>query len=127
MRFTKPQVDRIKRAAPNARIQIVGYPTIGSGDSYCLIHVGPQSLDRTYLPTVRQWEDKAQWMQVDLARATGTQFVDMKPHTRNNGMCAPANQRMWAGLIDFTAGPGNLPLHVNARGHEHVANVLARS
>lgn len=127
VRTTKPQIDRIKRAAPNARIQIVGYPTIGSGNSYCLIHVGPQPLDRTHLPMVRDFENRAQWMQVDLAGATGTQFVDMKPHTRNNGMCAPANQRMWAGLIDFTAGDGNLPIHINARGHEHVANVLARS
>lgn len=42
---TAPQVERIKRAAPNARIQIVGYPTIGSGSHYCLIHVGPAGFD----------------------------------------------------------------------------------
>ena len=42
-------------------------------------------------------------------------------------MCAPDNKRMWAGLVDFYGGPGNLPIHVNQRGHEHVANVIARS
>ena len=66
-------------------------------------------------------------MQVDLAHATGVEFVDLKPATRGRGMCADSDKRLWAGLVDFTAGPGNLPLHVNARGHEYVANILSRS
>ncbi|MDN6131035.1 MAG: GDSL-type esterase/lipase family protein [Corynebacterium casei] len=127
VRTTAPQIERIKRAAPNARIQIVGYPTIGSGNRYCLLHFGPNPSDSTYLPQVRGWEDSAQWMQVDLARATGTEFVDIKPQTRNNGMCAGAGDRYFAGLIDFTGGNGNLPIHINARGHEAVARILARS
>lgn len=122
-----PQVERIKQAAPNARIQIVGYPTIGSGDYYCLFHFGPRPADSTLLPQIRDYENKAQWMEIDLAARTGTQFLDMKPSTVNNGMCADADRRMWAGLIDFTAGPGNLPIHINARGHEHAANVIAGS
>lgn len=127
VRTTAPQIERIKRAAPNARIQLVGYPTIGSGNYYCLIHVTSTPSDSTYLPEVRSWEDSAQWMQVDLARATGTEFVDFKGATRNNGMCANANQRYFAGLIDFTAGNGNLPIHINARGHEALSRILARS
>lgn len=125
--YNAPIVNRIRAAAPNARIQIVGYPTIGSGDRYCLFHVNGGVLDATALPEVRSWEDKAQWMQVDLAAATRTEFLDLKPSTRNNGMCAGDNNRMWAGLIDFSGGPGNLPIHINARGHEHVANVVAAS
>ena len=42
-------------------------------------------------------------------------------------MCAPDHARMWAGLVDFYSGAGNLPIHVNQRGHEHVANVIASS
>ena len=42
-------------------------------------------------------------------------------------MCAPDHMRMWAGLVDFYGGPGNLPIHVNARGHQHVAGVIAAS
>ena len=124
---TAPQIERIKRAAPNARVQIVGYPTIGSGPYYCLFHFGPRPADSTFLPPIQDFENKAQWMQVDLAARTGVQFLDMKPSTRNNGMCADANQRMWAGLVDFTGGDGNLPIHMNQRGHEHAANVIARS
>lgn len=123
-----PIINRIREVAPNARIQIVGYPTIGSNDRYCLFHLGNNILlDSTALPQVRDYEDKAQWMQVDLANATGTQFVDLKPSTANNGMCARDEDRMWAGLIDFGAGPGNLPLHLNTRGQEHAANVVAAS
>ncbi|APT81707.1 GDSL-type esterase/lipase family protein [Corynebacterium ammoniagenes] len=127
VRTTAPQIERIKQAAPNARIQIVGYPTIGSGDYYCLVHVTSSPSDSTYLPQIRNWEDSAQWMQVDLANATGTEFVDLKGATRNNGMCADAGQRYYAGLIDFTGGSGNLPIHINTRGHEALSHILAGS
>ena len=120
-----PLIQKIRAAAPNARIQIVGYPTIGSCDRYCLLHFGPKPADATALPMVQRYENVAQWMQVDLARATGTEFVDMKPMTWDRGMCADADKRLWAGLVDFSAGAGNLPLHINARGHEFVANHLA--
>ena len=122
-----PQIRRIRAAAPNARIQIVGYPKITAGDRVCLFHVAPNVSDATRFVQVQEWEDSIQWAQVDLARATGVEFLDLKPSTWHNNMCAPDNQRMWAGLVDFYGGPGNLPIHVNQRGHEHVANVIARS
>ena len=127
VQYNAPIINRIREAAPNARIQIVGYPTIGSGDRYCLFHIGGRVLDSTAMPNMARWENQAQWMQVDLAAATGTEFLDLKPSTQFNGMCAGDNDRMWAGLIDFGGGPGNLPIHINERGHEHVANVIARS
>lgn len=123
VRFTAPQIERIKRAAPNARIQIVGYATITNNGNICLVN-GQAPVPA---PDIKNWEDTAQWMLVDLARATGTQFVDLKPSTSGASMCAPDNRRMWAGLIDFTSGPGNMPFHLNLRGQEHVANVVARS
>lgn len=122
-----PQINRIRAAAPNARIQIVGYPSITEGNNVCLFHVGPNVYDRTPFPDVNYWQWQAQNMQIDLARATGVEFLDMKPSTVNNHMCAPDNQRMWAGLVDFYSGTGNLPIHVNDRGHEHVAWMIANS
>lgn len=122
-----PQIHRIRAAAPNARIQIVGYPKITAGDRVCLFHVAPNVSDATRFAQVQEWEGSIQWAQVDLARATGVEFLDLKPSTWNNNMCAPDNTRMWAGLVDFYGGPGNLPIHVNQRGHEHVANVIARA
>ena len=122
-----PQINRIKAAAPNARIQIVGYPQISSNGNVCLFHIAPNVSDTTPFAQVAEWEETAQWGQVDLARATGVEFLDLKPSTRDNSMCAPDHKRMWAGLVDFYGGPGNLPIHVNQRGHAHVANVIAGS
>lgn len=122
-----PQIQRIRAAAPNARIQIVGYPKVTSNGNVCLFHIAPNVSDTTPFAAVAEWEDSIQWAQVDLARATGVEFLDLKPSTWNNSMCAPDHMRMWAGLIDFYGGPGNLPIHVNARGHAHVANVIAAS
>lgn len=123
----RPQIDRIRAAAPNARIQIVGYSTITDNDHVCLVHLGGNIHDRTYAPQVGYWERLSQGMLSDLAHATGTQFIDMKPSTRDRGMCAPDHLRSWAGLIDFHAGPGNMPIHMTDRGHEHVANIIAAS
>ena len=122
-----PQVNRIRAAAPNARIQIVGYPKITQGDRVCLFQLGNNMHDATPMPFVQAWEDTAQWMQVDLARAAGVEFLDLKPSTWNNNMCAPDHIRMWAGLVDFGPSPRNMPLHVNQRGHAHVADVIAHS
>lgn len=122
-----PQINRIRAAAPNARIQIVGYPSIGLGDRYCLVHIGENPLDYTKMPSVRSWEDSAQWMQIDLARATGVEFLDLKPATQHNTMCAGAQDRYFAGLIDFSSGPRNLPVHLNARGQEAVARLVSGS
>lgn len=121
--FTAPQIERIKRAAPNARIQIVGYSSITNRGNICLVN-GQAPVPA---PNIKRWEDAAQQMLIDLARSTGTQFLDLKASTAGNSMCAPDNTRMWASVVDFTGGPGNMPFHLNARGHEHVANVIARS
>ena len=97
-----PQVSRIRAAAPNARIQFVGYPKITSGDKVCLFHIAPNVSDWTPFAQIQRWEDQAQWMSVDAARATGTEFLDVKPSTWNNNMCAPDDQRMWAGSVSYT-------------------------
>ncbi|QPK79366.1 hydrolase [Corynebacterium lizhenjunii] len=128
VRANVPLIQLIRNAAPNARIQIVGYPTIGDNGNYCLFNLGGSSSQAPIpLPQVQDWENKAQWMQVDLARATGVEFLDLKPATRHNGMCASDSQRMWSGLVDFGAGTQYLPLHINERGQQYVAGIVARS
>ncbi|ADK28024.1 GDSL-type esterase/lipase family protein [Corynebacterium pseudotuberculosis] len=123
----RPQIDRIRAAAPHARIQIVGYPTIVTGSRICPLHIIPNITLPVPAGAMERWENLAQWMNVDLAHATGVEFLDLKPHTRNNGMCAPDADRYFSGVIDFTAGRGNMPLHINARGHERIGEILANS
>ncbi|WP_018297909.1 GDSL-type esterase/lipase family protein [Corynebacterium lubricantis] len=126
--YMRPQVARIRAAAPNARIQFVGYPQISDGrGNVCLFHVAPNVSDTTPFQKIGDWEVLGQWMLVDAARATGSEFIDLKPSTKDNNMCAPDHRRMWAGLVDFYAGPGHMPFHVNQRGHNHVGAVVAAS
>ncbi|WP_241228298.1 GDSL-type esterase/lipase family protein [Corynebacterium hylobatis] len=122
-----PQIERIRRVAPEARIQLVGYPTIADEGHVCLFNLGGSVRDRTYAPVIGHLEDLAQTMQQDLAAATGVEFLDLKPSTVDNGMCAPDHLRGWAGLIDLNASPYHLPSHLNARGHEYVAEVIVGS
>lgn len=122
-----PQVDRIKAAAPEARVQIVGYGSITEDGHVCLVHLGNNSHDRTRTRLVTGLEGVSQRMQQDLAGAADIEFIDLKPTTADNSTCAPDEQRMWAGLIDRQAGPNNLPVHANARGHAHIAEIIVAS
>lgn len=123
-------IEAIKQAAPNARVQIVGYPTIASGDAVCLLHVVPSQFlpaPQLMLPQVAAAEGLAQQMQRELAQRTGVEFVDMKAPTQGNGMCAPDERREFAGVIDTTGPQNNLPVHANAAGHRHIAEVVRAS
>ena len=122
-----PQIERIQAAAPEARIQIVGYGSITEEGHVCLVHLGNNSHDRTPTRLVTGLEGVSQQMQQDLAEAADIEFLDLKPSTADNSTCAPDDQRMWAGLIDRQAGPNNLPVHANARGHAHIADVIVTS
>ena len=57
--YMVPQVQRMREAAPNARIQFVGYPTIMSGDRVCLFHVFPNASDWTSFVQAQKWENQA--------------------------------------------------------------------
>lgn len=92
---TVPQIERIRQAAPEARIQIVGYPTIADDGYVCLVNLGGGVRDRTYAPVAGHFENLAQMMQQDLAEATGAEFLDLKPTTAGSGMCAPDHLRGW--------------------------------
>lgn len=118
-----PQVQRIQQAAPRARVQIVGYPTIADGEHICVVNT--DRVVRVHAPEVGRWERQAQRMQADLAAAAGVEFLDLKESTANRHMCAPDELRHWSAIIDD--GPANLPFHLNAHGHRHVAEVIARS
>ncbi|WCZ33250.1 GDSL-type esterase/lipase family protein [Corynebacterium massiliense] len=125
-----PVVEQNKAAAPNARIQMVGYPTISKDGNVCPLHVVDDKLvpaPPIHLPMVTDFENIAQDMQRGLAERTGTEFIDMKPSTEFNGMCGPDESREFAGVIDTTGPAFNLPFHANSRGHAHIADVIANS
>lgn len=125
------QVNRIRAAAPHARIQMVGYPTISTdGGTVCPLHLVDSRLvpaPPVTVPVVEEFEDLAQEMQRSLATRTEIEFLDMKPDTRSTSMCGEDGVREYAGLIDTTGPVYHLPLHVNGRGHSHIASKIVGS
>ncbi|NLF91527.1 MAG: hydrolase [Corynebacterium marinum] len=121
------QIQRVRAAAPQARVQIVGYTTIAGGDFICLAHLPGSSATKIPLPVVNYWEGQAQEWQRDLAAAAGVEFLDLKPSTADTGICSPDSLRMWTSPVDAGSGRSHLPFHLNQRGHEHVGAVVAAS
>lgn len=123
----RPEIDRIERSAPNAKIAFVGYPHmvdhIGQG---CWLHVG--ALDRIAMPVppLRMALDASHHWQRQAARATGIGWIDMEAATRSNGTCASPDKRYVSGLIDQTSRPYNMTTHLTEVGNEGVAGVLSR-
>lgn len=122
-----PQIQRIKRAAPNAKVAFVGYPHIvdkyGTG---CWIHTRTLENVALTVPPVRMAQDAAQHWQRQAARANGIGWIDLEAATRGNGTCAQPNKRYMSGLIDSTSTPYNMTTHLTKVGNEGVARVLAR-
>ncbi|MBP3089260.1 hydrolase [Corynebacterium sp. sy017] len=120
------QINRIKAAAPQATIKTIGYNQITDGDFVCLVHVGGNASDRTFMPVMNEIEQLVQNMQRDTANATGTQFVDIKPSSAAHGICAPDQDRWISGVVDLPV-VRNLPLHLTVGGHANTAEQIVRS
>lgn len=119
-------VNRARQLAPNARIKVAGYPTISTPEGkVCLLNIIPGQPTQDAFTNIREIEDAAQWAAVDAARETGAQFVDLKPMSRDHGMCS--NDRWIAGIIDTTAGPHNLILHMTDAGLDAVGAAVGRA
>lgn len=120
------QIDRIRSAAPNAEIKIVGYPSITDGNAVCLLQLGNNIHTYEPLPIIAQSEDLIHSMQSGLAAHTGTQFVDLRAQTAGHDMCAPDGQRWFGALVDF-GQPRNLPFHMTDLGNREVGGIIARA
>ncbi|WP_291314411.1 GDSL-type esterase/lipase family protein [Corynebacterium sp. UBA2622] len=125
-------IDRIKAAAPNARITVADYPTISKTETaeQCLVHVEVLPGD-VGIPAfwIRDAEVNIHdWAAELAARRSGENvvFANLRDATAGSGECAPDDSRMIAGVIDTTNRTGyNLPVHMTHWGVNHAANVIA--
>ncbi|RAV33894.1 GDSL-type esterase/lipase family protein [Corynebacterium heidelbergense] len=118
-------IRQVRQAAPNARIKVLGYPQISNGaGNVCLLNVIPGQPTQDL--TVHMGEIEAALQRAGQTSAANERaaFVDLKPVSQGHEMCS--NDRWMAGVIDTTAGPHNLPLHMTNAGLEAVARVAAR-
>lgn len=118
------QINHIKSHAPNARIKVVGYPTITNNHGH-ICYINPTPGPGLTSPTIKPKpvENAVQNAQRDAAARTSTQFVDSKAPSTGHDICAA--DRWMVGIAD--AKPHNLPLHMTSHGLTHIARNAARA
>jgi hypothetical protein len=125
-------INRIKAAAPNARITVADYPTISKPETaeQCLLHVEmipgdigiPAFWIRDAEVNIHNWAKEL----VSARSRDNVVFADIGGATAGRGECAPDDVRLIAGVIDTTNVSGyNLPVHMTNRGVTRTAEVIA--
>lgn len=111
---------KIKRAAPNARIQFVSYPHLTNDRAgLCLIRLNGLQPIQAPFPIVKEAERQL-WRQAnDAAKRHGGVFVDLHRSTRGHDTCQPGGKAWVAGVIDTQTPHYNLTLHMS---HDGVTN-----
>lgn len=130
-------VAKIKAAAPNAKVALVGYHEITENTPagwQCLFHVGegygkdnkwgasfafPIFFDTQGEMNVQKWMAEA-------AQRHGVMFADERAFSAGHGECAPAADRWVAGIVvDTTTGEHNLALHLTDEGVNAIGTDIA--
>lgn len=119
-----PEINRIRQAAPNAAIKVVGYPSISDNFGVCMIQLGNNIHSLENLRQVTDWENIAENMLRDAAARSGVAYVDLRGPSMGHGMCAPDGQRWFGALIDL-GQPRNLPVHMTDLGKGRVAEIIS--
>lgn len=120
-------LDAARKRAPNAKIVVVGYPSIFPDNSFeCPFsmddYAGPLTpADINYFTGAMKRINR---VLEDTARAHGVAFADMDRHFQGHDACqAPAER--WIASIKLEPGNGwNSALHPNPRGYAEMAKVM---
>ncbi|NIJ14255.1 lysophospholipase L1-like esterase [Saccharomonospora amisosensis] len=112
---------RINAKAPDARVVVVGYPTILPADpAVCPPELPYADEDIAYL---RRGLQRLNTVLAEQARQHGAEFADTAKASVGHGMCAPPDSRWVEGPRSTT---GAAPLHPNARGERSMASAVVR-
>ncbi|EHR48956.1 hypothetical protein SacmaDRAFT_0659 [Saccharomonospora marina XMU15] len=114
-------LERINAKAPDARVVVVGYPTILPADpAACPPELPYAEADIAYL---RRGLQRLNTVLAEQARQHGAEFADTAKASEGHGMCAPPDSRWIEGPRSTT---GAAPLHPNARGERAMARAVLR-
>ncbi len=111
-------VGAVRERAPQARVVLVGYPTILPDDAEACGHLpySPAEID-----LLRGGLDALDEALRDVARRQDVLFADTRTDTRGHGVCAPESRR-WIAPPGEAAGAA--PLHPTARGQQAMADAV---
>lgn len=121
---------RIKEHAPNADIQLVGYPKMSlPGGKICApVHVGVHIPLEIPLHLVEQEENIINDFQRTAAEQHKVTFVDLKESTDGYGPCAPDDKRWVSGMFDASIGTTyTMPLHLTEKANQFISDVVVEA
>ncbi len=123
-----PQVERMKRVSPNAKITTMSYPAISAPNGgLCPIRTVSNSGVGVNIDPLgvimRRNEMFAGQAMYRVAQQTRVNFFDMNKATEFNNMCAPNAIRWVASPFEY-ALPHNLDSHLTHQGVYGVANII---
>ncbi|NMF30968.1 hypothetical protein HF851_01600 [Corynebacterium ammoniagenes] len=130
-RGMRDNTNRIRQAAPNAKITVVSYPAVSAPNgALCPVRTdinnsGP-GFNLDYLATVHNAEKFINSNMYQAARDNGVDFYDLNGATKYNNMCAKNSDRYIAGAIE-TGVPHNLSIHITHKGNTEIARLLDSS
>ncbi|MDK8449890.1 GDSL-type esterase/lipase family protein [Corynebacterium mastitidis] len=120
------QIGRIRQAAPQAAIRVLGYPSISDNVGTCLVQLGNNIHSFEGVPLTTDLENMAEAMNRDAAAQSGVQYVDLRAASLGHGMCAPDGERWYGAAIDL-GQPRNVPVHMTDLGVARISEIVAAS
>lgn len=114
---------RIRRAAPNARIAFVGYPTLLPDGPVCVPVNGFDGLQmQPRSGYARLILDRLQDAQRGAAERLGAAFWDLRAGTAGHDVCRPVDQRWITRAVDFHEAL--VPFHPTVAGHAAIGGIV---
>ena len=117
---------RVRAAAPNARLLFVSYPSITNDrGNTCPLRLN--GLPPTELPvgSIGATENLLWELARDGAARNGAEFLDLRAQTRGHDMCQPGGQAWVAGVVDTQTPQYNLMVHLSGDGVRNAAEQIA--
>lgn len=126
MHHVGTEIKRIRRAAPHAKIQLIGYPSVVDRNGVgCWIQAQNLPMLPMTLPPLRSAFDNVHDWQRATAHANGASWLNLEAKTQGHGSCASDSQRYITGVYDNRSNPYNITTHLTHKGNDAVARIIA--
>ncbi|WP_157184608.1 SGNH/GDSL hydrolase family protein [Nocardia niigatensis] len=114
-------VDYVKYYAPNARIELVGYPELAPANStaWCLDVLGVFRYVQPRATAINEFWNRLDDAERDAAQALSIDFVDARTPTAGHGLCSPDPWLL--SVLDPKVNLVGLPFHPTPSGDTAVA------
>lgn len=123
----RSDINKIRAAAPNAKITLVTYPAISAANgALCPIRVegsSNQGFNLDALALMRGLENTLSFTMFETAQENDVSYYDLRSASLAHNMCSPDSMRWVAGGVESTQ-PYNIGAHLTHVGNVGVAQLL---